>query len=65
MKSIETKVFLIFTIIMVPITNFFNDFLSGNYLNQIIVFSLPLLWPGLAHGSLDLFVAKKNWLRKK
>ena len=49
---------------MVPITNFFNDFLSGNYLNQIIVFSLPLLWPGLAHGSLDLFVAKKIGLVK-
>ncbi len=64
MKSIETKVFLIFTIIMVPITIFFNDFLSGNYLNQIIVFSLPLLWPGLAHGSLDLLVAKKIGLVK-
>ncbi len=64
MKSIETKVFLIFTIIMVPITIFFNDFFSGNYLNQIIVFSLPLLWPGLAHGSLDLLVAKKIGLVK-
>lgn len=64
MKFIETKFFITFTILMVPVVFLYGDHLSGNYLNQILLFSLPLLWPGLAHGSLDLLVAKKNRLIK-
>lgn len=64
MKFIETKFFITFTILMVPVVFLYDDHLSGNYLNQILLFSLPLLWPGLAHGSLDLLVAKKNRLIK-
>ncbi len=64
MKFIETKFFITFIILMVPVVFLYDDHLSGNYLNQILLFSLPLLWPGLAHGSLDLLVAKKNHLIK-
>ena len=64
MKFIETKFFIIFTILMIPVVFLYDDYLSGNYLNQILLFSLPLLWPGLAHGSLDILVAKKNHLIK-
>ena len=43
---------------MVPVTLYFEELFSGNYLNQILLFSLPILWPGLAHGSLDVDIAK-------
>jgi Brp/Blh family beta-carotene 15,15'-monooxygenase len=62
MKSIETKIFILAIILMIPVNIIFNDFFSGKYLNQIILFSLPLLWPGLAHGSLDLIIAKEKKL---
>ena len=60
MNFLESKVFFFALISLVPITLVFDDQLSGNYLNQVILFSLPLLWPGLAHGSLDLLMAKKK-----
>ncbi|MEE2695109.1 MAG: Brp/Blh family beta-carotene 15,15'-dioxygenase [Pseudomonadota bacterium] len=60
MKSLETKIFFLVITLMIPFNIIFNDFLSGEYLNQIILFSLPLLWPGLAHGSLDLIIARKK-----
>ena len=58
MKRIDLKLFLLSIFIMIPVTLYFEEILSGNYLNQILLFSLPLLWPGLAHGSLDLDIAK-------
>ncbi len=64
MNFLESKVFFFALISLVPITLVFDDQLSGNYLNQVILFSLPLLWPGLAHGSLDLLMAKKKKIIK-
>ena len=58
MKQLDTKLFLFSIFLMIPITLFFEELFSGNYLNQILLFSLPILWPGLAHGSLDLDIAK-------
>ena len=45
---------------MIPVATFYEHNFSGQYLNQILLFSLPLLWPGLAHGSLDISIAKHN-----
>ena len=58
MKQLDTKLFLFSIFLMIPITLFFEGLFSGNYLNQVLLFSLPILWPGLAHGSLDLDIAK-------
>ena len=58
MKRLDTKLFLFTMFIMIPVSLYFKDFFSGNYLNQILLFCLPLLWPGLAHGSLDLDIAR-------
>ena len=60
MKFLETKFFFIAILIMIPIELFYNSFLSENYLNQILFFLIPLIWPGLAHGSLDITIAEKN-----
>ena len=60
MKYLETKLFLFFIILMFPVFFIFHNQLNDNYINQILLFSLPLLWPGLAHGSLDVEIAKKN-----
>ena len=58
--KIDTKVFLISIIIFFPIFKLFGDFLYSSFLNQLIIFALPIIWPGLAHGSLDVLTAKKN-----
>ena len=55
MKQLDTS-YSFFNFLMIPITLFFEE-LSGNYLNRF-TFSLPILWPGLAHGSLDLDITK-------
>ena len=60
MKQIDTKLFLFTIFIMIPLSLYFKEIFSGNYLNQVLLFCLPLLWPGLAHGSLDLDIAKHN-----
>ncbi len=64
MKLLETKLFLLIVIIMVPVVLIYHDYFSGKYINQIILFTIPLLWPGLAHGSLDLMIAEKKGLVK-
>ena len=62
MKYLDTKIFFAALFILIPITYLLHDKLNENYLNQIILFSIPLLWPGVAHGSLDILIAKKNKL---
>ena len=64
MKQLDTKLFLFSIFLMIPITLFFEELFSGNYLNQVLLFSLPILWPGLAHGSLDLDIAKHKGIIK-
>ena len=64
MKYLDTKIFFLALFIMVPTTYLLQDKLNENYLHQIILFSIPLLWPGVAHGSLDVLIAKKNKLIK-
>ncbi len=62
MKFLETKLFSAAILIMIPVLFIYDDIFSGNYLNQILLFILPLIWPGLAHGSLDISIAKKYGL---
>ena len=64
MKQLDTKLFLFTIFVMVPVTLYFEELLSGNYFNQILLFSLPMLWPGLAHGSLDIDIAKHKGIIK-
>ncbi len=60
MKFLETKLFAFTLFLMIPIVLYFDEYFLGNYLNQIMLFSVPLLWPGLAHGSLDIEIAKQK-----
>ncbi len=64
MKQIETKLFFYSIIIMIPIITFYENNFNGQYFNQILLFALPLVWPGLAHGSLDISIAKHKRIIK-
>ena len=57
--SIELRVFLLSIVFTFLFYYLFFDFLSNDYYNQFLIFLLPLIWPGIAHGSLDLLIAKK------
>ncbi len=57
--KIDTKVFIISNFVFFIIFKLFGDFLYSSFLNQLILFSLPIIWPGLAHGSLDVLTAKR------
>ncbi len=59
-NQIETYIFIFSIFIVLGITIFFDSHLNSNFKNQIILFSIPLLWPGLAHGSLDLLIAERK-----
>ena len=58
MRQLDTKLFFFSMFVMIPVTLYYEELFSSNYLNQVLLFSVPLLWPGLAHGSLDLDIAK-------
>ena len=58
MKSIDLKIFIL-SIFFFLFVNLFENFIYSNLLNQLIIFSIPLIWPGLAHGSIDIFTAKR------
>ena len=59
MKAIDLKIFLLSIIFFSILVNLFEGFVYANLYNQLIIFSIPLIWPGLAHGSLDIFTAKR------
>lgn len=56
--SVELRIFLFFSLFTFLAYNFFSEFFINNYFNQFLVFLIPLIWPGIAHGSLDLLIAK-------
>ena len=60
--SVELRVFLFSFLFTFLAYNFFSEFFIGNYFNQFLIFLVPLIWPGIAHGSLDLLIAKKSQL---
>ena len=55
----ETKLFICVLIISTFLVIIFQDTYYKNYYNQFYLVLLPLLWPGLAYGSLDLKIAKR------
>ena len=59
MKAIDLKIFIISIIFFFIFINFFEGLIYFNFYNQLILFSIPLIWPGLAHGSIDIFTAKR------
>ena len=60
MNHIDTKIFFISILFTYLVVVFYGDFLYSSFINQIIFFSIPLIWPGLAHGSLDIDSAKEK-----
>ena len=64
MKTFELNVFIFSIIFFFLFVNLFENFIYLNLYNQLIVFSIPLIWPGLAHGSLDISTAKRSNLIK-
>ena len=64
MKTFELNVFIFSIIFFFLFVNLFESFIYLNLYNQLIIFSIPLIWPGLAHGSLDIFTAKRSNLIK-
>ena len=59
MKFIETKIFVYSLILMTFLVNIFNNFFES-LTNQILFFLIPLIWPGIAHGSLDIEIAQRK-----
>ena len=64
-NQLVTYIFVFSTISIFFLNIFFKDILFSDYTNQFIFFLLPLIWPGVAHGSLDYEVGKKIGLIKK
>ena len=58
-KLVETKIYFISILISLLVFNVYDQIFSNNLKNQFLFFLLPLLWPGVAHGSLDLVIAKR------
>ena len=59
MKALELKIFVFSVLFFLIFVNVFENFIYLNFYNQVIIFSIPLIWPGLAHGSLDILTAKR------
>ncbi|MAZ46026.1 MAG: hypothetical protein CMM98_00400 [Rickettsiales bacterium] len=64
MKAIDLRVFAISILFFSIFINLFEKFVYLNLYNQLIIFFIPLIWPGLAHGSLDIYTAKRFKLIK-
>ena len=66
MKTLELKIFIFSIIFFFIFVNLFENFIYLNFYNQLIIFSIPLVWPGLAHGSLDILTARRyNLIKSK
>ena len=66
MKSIELKIFISSIFFFLLFVNLFENYIYHNLYNQLFIFAIPLIWPGLAHGSLDIFTAKRfNLIKSK
>ena len=60
MIKIETKIFLLVNVLFVILLSFFENMIYSSFITQIYIFIIPLLWPGLAHGSIDILTAKRK-----
>lgn len=59
MKLVETKIFVYSLILMTFLVNIFDNFFES-LINQLLFFLIPLIWPGIAHGSLDIEIAQRK-----
>ena len=59
MSKIESSFFFFILLLFIPILHFLEPYLSNNFKNQFLIFFAPLVWPGIAHGSLDFLIAKR------
>lgn len=64
MINYEQKIFFYSIIVSAVTLNFFGNAFY-DFKNQILLFLLPIIWPGLAHGSLDLEIVINRGLVKK
>ena len=60
----DTKFFILINIFFSIIIFYFGNVIYNDILNQIFIFLVPLIWPGLAHGSLDILTAKRKQVIK-
>ena len=58
-KKIELYIFLFSIFFFGVILFLFEEIFKNNFKNQFLLFVIPLLWPGIAHGSLDLYIAQR------
>ena len=59
MSKVESNYFFFIIFLFIPIFHFLEPSLSNNFKNQFLIFFAPLVWPGVAHGSLDFLIAKR------
>ena len=64
MISRDTKFFFLVNLFFLIIIFLYGEIIYSNFLNQLYIFLFPLIWPGLAHGSLDILTAKRKKLIK-
>lgn len=64
-NRLETKILIVSICFTMIILFYFGNLFVRDIKNQFLLFLLPLVWPGLAHGSLDLKIAKRIKLIKK
>ena len=66
MTFFDTKIFISVNLFFcVVIFFFFGEKIYSNLSSQLYIFLIPLIWPGLAHGSLDILTAKSEENNKK
>tara|TARA_A100001388_G_scaffold53134_1_gene36228 strand:- start:3155 stop:4039 length:885 start_codon:yes stop_codon:yes gene_type:complete len=62
MISNDTKFFLLVNLFFFILILFFGEKIYSNILNQLFIFFIPIIWPGIAHGSLDILTAARKKL---
>ena len=58
----DTKFFLLVNLFFFILILFFGEKIYSNILNQLYIFFIPIIWPGIAHGSLDILTATRKKL---
>lgn len=62
MISNDTKFFSLINLFFFILILFFGEKIYSNILNQLFIFFIPIIWPGIAHGSLDILTATRKKL---
>lgn len=56
---LDTKLLLFVSLVILLVNQFYISFSYLTYPLKFKIFLLPLIWPGLAHGSLDIIIARR------